>query len=331
MEEEKKPFPKEQEHNTPREQNREMEQKEQEQQPAINNIDFVHMLHDEFLQKYSGVAGLEDKWNQVRSQINSGLMLGINKTDIRKIFTLEYNYEQREVIKLALFMGIEAKVLKKLTADKTAKEMLLIIENSKLEDTLTGVVTKPIAMLSASFDDFVKETENLRNENNELKEELERLREEINSYKTAKEEMDRQKQIEIKAEQLARLKLEQYKNNMVSSPEPQPQPQPVIINQPKKKWFVPKKEKNENITLKMAASGTLPRNFDISSYLAEADLSTSQLKIINYAINYGLSNNVIVNMVENGYSAEKMQQYVGIAISNLERERHMEGGNQNEF
>ena len=159
--------------------------------------------------------------------------------------------------------------------------------------------------------DKVRVREDLKADNNEKKAEIE-------AYEAANKELEIKNQIELKAEQLAKQKINAYNQNY--GPEEQQQA-PVILQPQKKKWFTTKKEKNENVVLSMANAGTLPRNFDISSYIASANLTTSQMKVINYAINYGLSNNIIVTMVENQYSAEKMQQYVGIAISQIERQK----------
>lgn len=141
-----------------------------------------------FFEQNKGTFHLEDEWNMLRSQLNSGLMLGISQENIDKYAVLNYTYEQREILKFAMFTGISDTVIARMMVKKTWGEMLAEMDASKVGPIVTDLVDKPLNAISRTLESYVSSFNSFRSETEACKSEYENRIHELEALIANKEE-----------------------------------------------------------------------------------------------------------------------------------------------
>lgn len=319
----------------------------------LSYSEYIAYLYDKFLNMHRGMNGVEEDWKKVRAQINSALQLNIGRKYIEPLLSLEYSYEQREVLKFMLFTGSSAELIEQMTPSVSYKEMIARYEGSKVESAVVTMLDTPLNTMSKLVNDYKEDLMKFRKE---TEEEIANYKEEIeqksNELKNTKAELDalkkkvlediekkkKEEEIRVQAEQMAqkmfaekkkeyelesrqdREKEELFKRiEMLENGGATPRP-----SQPKEKrrLFGFKKEKNteEPEKLRKFDNTPLPANFDLTNYMMSANLSSSQLDVIALAVKCGLSDRVIKNMIDSQKDARQLKQLLEVFLAKRDKE-----------
>lgn len=323
---------------------------------ALSYNDYIAMLHQEFMNKHQGQAGLEKAWNEVRSQINSCLKLGIKRHHIRPLISLDYSYELREVIKFMYFAETDEKVLDKITPATSIKEALSFYDTARVEGTITNMLDTPLNAMSSMIESYKEDLQQFK-ENVQLKlvetetelaktkAELESANEQLNSYKETEErekkKLENEKLIEHETEKRVKERLRQELEKRE-----QLQEQQQLINQinvyaeqlnknkelqsyPRKKGFFHRKKDAavpvapvlRTPTFSIMSDIPLPDDFDLSEYLMKADLSSSQMDVIALASKCDVPDQIIKNMIDSNKDARQLKQILEVFLAKREKEK----------
>lgn len=150
--------------------------------------EYIARRQHSFYEQYKGKHNLDDEWNKLRSQLNSSLMLGISQDNIDKYATLDYTYEQREVIKYAFFTGIPDTVIAQMLHYKTWGEMVKEMDASRISEEMTRLIDKPLNVISQTLESYVNSFETFQAEMETKKKEYEMRINELELKLTEKEE-----------------------------------------------------------------------------------------------------------------------------------------------
>lgn len=317
---------------------------------AMSYKAYITFLYDEFCNMHKGVAGLEDEWSKVRAQVNSALQLHIPRSSITPLISLEYSYEQREVIKYMLFTGASGEVVEQMTPNLSYKEMIARYDASKVESAVANMLDAPLNTMSKLVNDYKEDLSHFRQETEQqiadyeqqIKEktaELETVKNELKSLKEAIEEENKkqqqEQQIKAEAEKLAQsmfleqkkqfeaenrhnqeveelyMRIQQLENGVTTS-----------SNSKEKKRFSFKKKQDKSSTPppKRFDNVPLPKDFDISTYMMQSNLASSQLDVIALAVKCGLSDRIVKDMIDSGKDARQLKQIVEVFLAKRDRE-----------
>ena len=225
----------------------------------------------------SGEVREDVTWDMLRSQINSGLQLGLSQEQIDMYTTAFYSYEQMEVIKFALYANLEADILVKLCDPKLeTKDMIHIMLHSEETKCLTGAVN--------SIATYMDELQMVRQEHETVEQDLQnRLH----------EEQEKNHLLEQKLEDLNKKKKE---------PESR-RDQPEI-----RKIFGKKKTQH-------LSAEALPDDFNLSNYIIQAHLSADQMEVIRFAIEKQIDDQMLVQLIDQHLPAEQLRNMVAVILT----------------
>lgn len=262
-----------------------------------DNKSYLEAKRKDFFNQFSG-DDAEDEWNKLRSQINSGLFLGLSHEKINKYAISNLSYEQREIIKFALFTNLPEEQINSMiknAIDNNANEELLLkeYENYRFIQFQDASQMEKYQQLF----DLIKK--------NDSTEELQKLLEQVK---------DLEAKLKDKEQEIVALK-KKY-NETVATYEKALQSQvrdaPIkTVHEKKKKikrkrfWFFGK-----NKMIDFIGKTVLPDDFNFVKYIASKKLSSSQLELVTIAIKLNVSKNAIYDIVESGADAEHMKQLI---------------------
>lgn len=144
--------------------------------PDVSPAEYVHRRYENFVSRYSGNNNVEEEWKMLRSQINAALKLGIAQYNITNFICMEYDYETREVFKYALWSGINPEKLEEVrnsSIGKSWREIMIIIENTRLDKNIADVIDKPLDSMSQMLSAITDTVNRLSIDNDNKKKEYE--------------------------------------------------------------------------------------------------------------------------------------------------------------
>lgn len=165
------------------------------------------ILYKEYIQKKKdaygqAAAALEVRedvsWDMLRSQINSGLQLGLSQEQVDMYSTAFYSYEQMEVIKFAIYARLSSEQLMKLCDPKLdAKDMLQVLLHTEASKGLTSAVNSIAAYMDELQEikqEHAKEEKRLRDQLQEEEKKVRELEAEIEKLKTLQQKQEIRKE-----------------------------------------------------------------------------------------------------------------------------------------
>lgn len=336
-----------------------MSQKEEsEKQPELPAMEYVAKKHEEFMQKYKGNASLEEKWNALRSQINSGLMLHVSQKDIDKYATLDYDYMQREVLKFYIWQGASEQLVDIMMKKETHGEMVSAYDAYKAADrasallekattNITQVLQSYVDSFTAFKEDTTKRTneydtkiqsleETIRSKECEIhnkNEEVENLKNEIkrlnDSIHEEKKRLETERQIEMRVNAIVEQRLDE-RQELEKQVMQQNMP---YFHEEKRGWSIfgkrkkvsGKKQMTEKYSVWPIAfrSEKLPDNFNLSEYMIGRELSAAQMEVITMAVKCGVNDSVIKQMIDSDKSSAQMKQLLEFILARRQSAQHM--------
>ncbi len=330
-----------------------------EQKDSLHNEEAVSLPVADYLAlkkaEYYKTEGASDEgWNQLRSQINSGLYLQIHQKMINLYARADLTYEQREIMKFYLFENTDAELVSK-AAKYPASEMLIFLRSSQSENNLVSTVSEHVSIIN---DNIKLYREDMKSLSYEMEEKMTEYKEKIAEYeqqlrnkdkiieeKTAaynkllnenrKRIADAEKkktfdsQVEEAANRLFAEKMleEELKKSREKEIEDKIRDEYELkYPRKKKKGFslFPHKDKAKNKHEGKNASykvEKLPEGFDIAEYIIHSSLSSSQYSIITLAVKMQIDESIIKQMIDNNLPAEQMKQLLSIILVKKEHEK----------
>ena len=165
------------------------------------------ILYKEYIQKKKdaygqAAAALEVRedvsWDMLRSQINSGLQLGLSQEQVDMYSTAFYSYEQMEVIKFAIYARLSSEQLMKLCDPKLdAKDMLQVLLHTEASKGLTSAVNSIAAYMDELQEikqEHAKEEKRLQDQLQEEEKKVRELEAEIEKLKTLQQKQEIRKE-----------------------------------------------------------------------------------------------------------------------------------------
>ncbi len=270
---------------------------------------------------------LDDQaWGEIQSQIKSAINLGLSEKDCNRLATLKYNYAQREVIKYACFSGL---------SDKFIDELLIKTDEKKL----------PYQAMIKQIDEWKYSTPGDNSLSDQMAQVVDTLKKIDN--KTVADAVEKKDlaflsgQIREKENEIARLqdKLQVLtdekcvltnENEQLHTEIQKLQSQENFLKNTNKRLFKKrvKDKKEEKIPPPENPAFVvkeLPKDFNLSTYLMNSTLSSSQMEIIALAVRLGINKSLIKQMVDSGCDAEKLKQILEVLVVQMEQEKRNAG------
>lgn len=335
------------------------QKEESQKQPELPAMEYVAKKHEEFMEKYKGNASLDEKWNALRSQINSGLMLQVLQKDIDKYATLDFDYKQREVLKFYLWQGASEQLVDIMMQKETHGEMVSAYDAYKAADRASGLLEKATMnitqVLQSYVDNFTafkeattKHTneyeikiqdmdETIKSKEDEINnknEEIDNLKNEINRLNNGilqeKKRIEMEKEIERRVNAMVELRMDERKEL-----EKQVMQQNMLYDahEGKKGWNIfGKRQKKSNIKpIMLHQKEKLPDNFNLSEYMIGRELSAAQMEVITMAVKCGVNDNVIKQMIDSEKSSAQMKQVLEFILAKRQSVQHMSDINEEDI
>lgn len=243
---------------------------------------------------------LDDQaWGEIQSQIKSAINLGLSEKDCNRLATLKYNYAQREVIKYACFSGL---------SDKFIDELLIKTDEKKL----------PYQAMMKQIDEWKYSTlgdNSLSDQMAQVVDTLKKIDSKTVADAVAKKDLDFlfgqiREQLHTEIQKL------QSQENFLKNTNKRLFKKRV---KDKKEEKIPPPE-NPAFVVK-----ELPKDFNLSTYLMNSTLSSSQMEIIALAVRLGINKSLIKQMVDSGCDAEKLKQILEVLVVQMEQEKRNAG------
>lgn len=312
---------------------------------------YITYLYDRFCDVNKGLGHLDEEWKKVRAQVNSALQLKIPRKYIERLISLEYSYEQREVIKFMYFSGCSEEMVADMKPALTYKEMIAKYDATKVESAIVNMLDAPLNTMSKLVNEYKEDLVKYRKETEEkiasyeqqikekdmelaeAKEELANLQEE---KKVEREKKSKEQLIQMEAEKIAQemflAKKKEYDAENRRNQEMEELYHRIDMlehgadpgngrQKEKRGWF--KKSKKQMPVISPKRSGRnlpLPKDFDISTYMMQSNLSSSQLDVIAMAAKCGLSDQILKDMIDSGKDARALKQIVEVFLAKREKE-----------
>lgn len=314
---------------------------------------YITYLYDRFCDVNKGLGHLDEEWKKVRAQVNSALQLKIPRKYIERLISLEYSYEQREVIKFMYFSGSTEEMVADMKPALTYKEMIAKYDATKVESAIVNMLDAPLNTMSRLVNEYKEDLAKYRKETEEkiasyeqqikekdmklaeVKEELTNLQEE---KKAEREKKSKEQLIQMEAEKIAQemflAKKKEYDAESRRNQEMEELYHRIDMlehgadpgngrQKEKRGWFSGKKSKKKvpsTSPQRFSRNLPLPKDFDISTYMMQSNLSSSQLDVIAMAAKCGLSDQILKDMIDSGKDARALKQIVEVFLAKRENE-----------
>lgn len=154
-------------------------QKKGEISDEINSMtlkDYLKYKKDQYIDDFGED---EDGWNKLRSQINSAVMLGLTLAKIEIFAQGSLDYEQREILKYALYESkIDTKDLKDMAEKRYTADVLRVkVNDKKIDVKMNEELSAPLRILSDSISAYKLDIDGYKQQSeNRIKEIEEKLR-----------------------------------------------------------------------------------------------------------------------------------------------------------
>lgn len=293
----------------------------------------------------------EDGWNKLRSQINSAIMLGLTLDKIEIFAQCSLNYEQREILKYALYDSqIDTAYISTLAEKKYSAEVLRTkMFDRKADIKMSEELSTPLKILSDSIsaykgdiDKFKEETDKkieqyeeklreLEKNRDSLKEQLEAERKDNeeqmrlirNREQREKDKKEFDERVELVAQQkFARMQLEETAKREQLELERRKIEEELMKSQGsqhrgfwrKKKKALDKEDKPRK-PMPLSTVGQLPPGFDLTAYIMSAGLSAGQMDVISLAVRSNVDDRIIKSMIDQQLPAAQMKQLLAVVLA----------------
>lgn len=205
--------------------------------------------------------------------VNSGVLLGLNQSQLDKYLDLELSEFEREIVKISLFLGIEADLIDKLIS------VIRTTETDSIEKTAARCIIELLAPEPEAAAELGENLEEAYMEEPQVEQEVPKFEPE--------------------------------------APSDQKQQKLGPSTKPGFKFFKKKCVKPEETAYRKKE---LPEGFLLSEYLVEnsKNLSSSQMDLIRYACQLGISKTLIYNLIESHADAQHMKQIIECSIADQE-------------
>ena len=305
--------------------------------------DYIEVKHKQYLD--SGLD--ENNWNMLRSQINSGVALGIQleRIDIYAQTTLDY--AQREVLKYALYDEIEEGYIRELAESHASAEVLRAkIYDKKVNIKLSEELSTPLQILSDSISTYKQDIDSYKEQaDKELKMykdklesaeiETSNLKAQLDAERKSNEEqmqiihereqreLERKKfeeRVEKAAQQkFARMQLEEAANRERKEYERRIL-EDEIRKEGRKKGSLWRRKGKKSVdkprkSIPLSYVEKLPAGFDLSAYIMSAGLSSDQLNVISLAVRSRVDDSIIKSMIDQQLGAAQMKQLLAVILA----------------
>lgn len=292
----------------------------------ITNAEYIKKKK-EFVMNFLAAENEEvktDTWNRIRSQINSGLYLGLSHQEIDMYATPEYDYSQQEIIKYAIYAGLDVHKLKGMPAES----MTVAIAGMYREDGMLGKLSGPLGEISAAIGGYREEldalkhmykaseevykerTESLQAEKKRLKDRIKNADEEIKKLTDLIKKKDEEiKKLTVDAEKAARERAEKAAPETQHQAAPEKAHRETIHPARKARARETGRHKRKSGTA-MTDETVLPEDFDLTAYIINKApaLDETQLKLITYAAGAGMPDIRIKEITDMDIPAAQMKQ-----------------------
>ncbi len=312
----------------------------------MTNLDYINMIYDNHEKMYADLETDErnESWYRLRSQVNSGLALGLSKQQIDVFAKRKYDYEQREVLKYIIYAGCSKDIIVKIANPKyTASEMIVMYESGQREKSLFEAVKEPIDTISESVAGFKFEFDVYRERINlqlkekdekihEIEQENERLMKEIERMEEIKQKQQKTKSYDEDVARAAEAIANKKYQEMVIEQMAKQRERQEIENEVRKQYerenngkgrrLFGKNKKNKSAY----AAGYIQQSVsgdNITDMLLHSSLSSAQLQVITLAVKCNIENETLENMIRQNMPAENMKQMVEVILVRRENERRM--------
>ena len=128
---------------------------------------YITYLYNLFSDANKGLGHLDEEWKKVRAQVNSALQLKIPRKYIERLISLEYSYEQREVIKFMYFSGCSEEMVADMKPALTYKEMIAKYDATKVESAIVNMLDAPLNTMSRLVNEYKEDLAKYRKETEE--------------------------------------------------------------------------------------------------------------------------------------------------------------------
>ena len=128
---------------------------------------YITYLYNLFSDANKGLGDLDEEWKKVRAQVNSALQLKIPRKYIERLISLEYSYEQREVIKFMYFSGCSEEMVADMKPALTYKEMIAKYDATKVESAIVNMLDAPLNTMSRLVNEYKEDLAKYRKETEE--------------------------------------------------------------------------------------------------------------------------------------------------------------------
>lgn len=302
--------------------------------------DYIEVKYKQYLE--SGLD--ENNWNMLRSQINSGVALGIQleRIDIYAQTTLDY--AQREVLKYALYDEIEEGYIRELAESHASAEVLRAkIYDKKVNIKLSEELSTPLQILSDSISTYKQDIDSYKEQANKdlkmYKDKLESAEIEISNLKAQLEaerksneeqmqiihereqrELERKKfeeRVEKAAqEKFARMQLEETANRERMEIERRKIEDEFQSKHHRGFWKKRKIEPEKaRKSIPLSAVEQLPPGFNLTAYIMSAGLSAGQMDVISLAVRSKVDDSIIKAMIDQQLPAAQMKQLLAVVLA----------------
>lgn len=320
-------------------------QKKGEISDEINSMtlkDYLKYKKDQYIDDFGED---EDGWNKLRSQINSAVMLGLTLAKIEIFAQGSLDYEQREILKYALYESkIDTKDLKDMAEKRYTADVLRVkVNDKKIDVKMNEELSAPLRILSDSIsaykldiDGYKQQSENrikeieekLRSaeqERDNLKDQLESERRE-NQEKLRlireREQREREKKefdarVEKAAqEKFARMQLEETANRERMEIERRKIEDEFQSKHRRGFWKKRKIEPEKaRKSIPLSAVEQLPPGFNLTAYIMSAGLSAGQMDVISLAVRSKVDDSIIKAMIDQQLPAAQMKQLLAVVLA----------------
>lgn len=295
----------------------------------LSPADYLSKKKEEY---FAASGASEEGWKAMRSQIISGVYLKLPWRLIDLYTDAGLGYEQREVIKLYLYINkdITEDIIKE-ALSYPAPEMFDFFQGRKSPEKIISDAEKRLVELNESISAYRKDYQDLltrlEGEISELKEKLskneaklaernekiKKLTEEYNKLvdETNKRIADEagQKEFDWRVREEAKRLVEKegLLGEFTKTPSVNTQKEPRIFN-------IKHKVRKNKGSIKPYTEDILPENFDITSYIINAGISTDQMKILALAVRHNIDDRLLKRLIDDDVPAQQMKQLISIEL-----------------
>ena len=289
----------------------------------------------------------EKDWNMLRSQINSAVQLGIKIEKIEIFAQPVLSYEQREVLKYAIYDGAEDEFIRNLTEKGLSADVMRAkIDDKKADIKMSEELSTPLQILSDSITAYKQDIDKYKEQSDKIlkscrdkleaaEEEIQNLQKQLDAERKTNEDQlqiirERERREHEKREfedrvekaaqeKFARMQLEEEaKRERQESERIRFEEELRQEKRTKRGLFSRKRNKEDDRPRKPVPLSTvqkLPAGFDLTAYIMSAGLSAGQMDVISLAVRSKVDDSLIKAMIDQQLPAAQMKQLLAVILA----------------